>query len=248
MKIVTKKYFIELCQHLEIYTNSAWNEYYKTNISEYSLPYPKSPLDQYSGFAWETVNWRQKIDTKLCYDHTAFVAREFGIASQREWARFIKDVSAKIDFPVPTNVPIYYKSRDKWIDWSSFLNTEKYSAQIRHDQFVSYKDAVSLLKTLDIKTASDYRELVKSGITGSQLPSNPNVAYKEWKSWNEFLAPKYLSYKLAQKKVKEMNISTRKEFQDNRPAGIPSAPFTYYKKEWTSWQHFLGTAVKSKAS
>lgn len=246
--IVTKTYFIELCLHLEIFTKSAWNKYYSNTIGELDLPYPKNPEKEYDLFSWGFIAPKKNLDTKLCYKHVSFLAQHMNITSQREWASFVKTLATPIGFPVPTNAPVYYKAREEWKDWSDFLKTKKFSAQFRHDQFINYADAVALLETLDIKTAADYRELVKSGLTGSQLPSNPNVAYAEWESWNDFLAPKFLPYAKAKAKVRECGITTRKEFQDNRPDRVPSAPFTYYKEHWKSWQNFLGSEAKSKVS
>lgn len=246
--VAPKNYFIELCLHLKIFTRSAWTEFYTHASAQIELPYPPNPEKEYKDFCWGFIAPAKGIDTKINYKHASFLAQYFNITSQREWASFIKTTAGPIGFPVPTNAPVYYKARGEWSDWSDFLKTKKYSAQIRHDQFISYEDAVALLETLDIKTASDYRDLVKSGFTGSQLPSNPNVAYSEWISWNDFLAPKFLPYAKAKAKVRECGITTRKEFQDNRPDRVPSAPFSYYKKHWKSWQSFLSREVKSKVS
>ena len=247
MKTFPKSYVIELCRHLGISTQQEWEDYILP-LADYNLPYPVKPEKAYDNFSWDGLHtFPTNERSRLSYNHSAALARFMGIESQRSWAEFVRSIAQPCKIPVPHNAPAYYKARDKWPGWGTFLGTNNYTTRERHDLFVSYEDAKKMLRTLQIKTAESYRDLVSSGLTGDSLPTNPNVSYKDdWESWTKFLAPKYVSYEEAQKILKLNGITSRTQFQENRPDSIPSAPFTYYKDKWVSWPEFLRPWEKKK--
>ena len=52
--------------------------------------------------------------------------------------------------------------------------------------FIEYNKAIELLKKFNLKSQNEYLDLLKKNIV--ELPTNPNVYYKEWKSWSEYLS------------------------------------------------------------
>ena len=52
---------------------------------------------------------------------------------------------------------------------------------------MSYKQALKLIREINIKTKRDFFEFVLSKDKPEEFPVNPNKVYKEWTSWEDFL-------------------------------------------------------------
>lgn len=189
MKIVSQKFFTELCHHLDIRSEASWEKYFQKVVLEHGLPYPCSPFHEYPNFTWEYMPRPFALGEYIKYEHASFLAQQFGILNLKQWVSFIKTTGAIIDVPIPLNPPEHYGSLNSWQGWPSFLNTNISVAKPLENGFLIYEQARMLMKTLCIQSPSDYEELIESGIAGPSLPSNPAIIYKEWVSWSKFLAP-----------------------------------------------------------
>jgi predicted helicase len=116
-----------------------------------------------------------------------------------------------------------------------------------------YEEAKYFAIKNKIKLGEEWLALGKNKKLPKDLPSTPHQVYKEWRSWPEFLGTdfrnryrNFRSYKETLKYAKLLNVKSAKEWRINTkkknfPLDIPVNPDTFYKKEWKSWDIFLGT-------
>jgi hypothetical protein len=107
------------------------------------------------------------------------------------------------------------------------------------------------VRSLGFRGDSDWWKYCKSGTKPKDIPTNPNVAYKnEWTSWTDFLNTgrgDFRPFKKARIFVRNLGLRNLKEWQkysrsSKRPKDIPANPPRTYKKVWTNWYDFLATA------
>ncbi|WP_397471156.1 VPA1269 family protein [Rheinheimera sp.] len=114
--------------------------------------------------------------------------------------------------------------------------------------YATFIEARRLVKEMGIMSQRQYRVRYKES---SSLPFKPEVTYKDnWVSWSDFLPnppSKFLNYSDARSCVHQLGITTYKQYQMRYKEcpGLPSAPKSIYKVEWTSWEGFLAKACSS---
>ncbi|MBQ4801129.1 hypothetical protein J8L73_18730 [Pseudoalteromonas sp. MMG006] len=111
-------------------------------------------------------------------EEAALYARKQKLSSIKEWL----EASENAEFPdsMPKRPPNVYGCK-----WSEVLAPKTAPGCGR---FVEFKKACEIARTLGVQTMSQYRELSKEGGRPSNLPSNPNLHYKdEWQGWAHFL-------------------------------------------------------------
>ncbi len=167
------------------------------------------------------------------------------------WRKWSKTADKPSDIPSnPSNV---YK--EKWKGWGDFLGTGVIATQNRI--FLSFKDARTFVRSLKLKSQTEWRAWAKSTNRPKNLPAYPDESYakKGWISWGDFLGndrvgPKnyvYRSFEEAQDYVRSLGLNGKEEWEiwrqlKDRPKDIPSMPYrTYAKKGWISWGDFFGT-------
>jgi hypothetical protein len=142
---------------------------------------------------------------------------------------------------------------------------EKY--EMRKEKHRSFEDAKKFVHTLELKSEKYWRKFVKSGNLPKDIPSNPNVVYKNkgWIGYPDWLGnkntpdkdKKYRSYEDAKKFVHTLELKSRSQWEqycksDNKPDDIPmNAARTYKNKGWVGLSDWLGhttvaTNIKSK--
>jgi len=123
-------------------------------------------------------------------------------------------------------------------------------------KYLSYVSVKNYLKRNGFSTKHDYQDLLWAQKhikvqDMSKFPTNPEKAYKkEWTGWDDFLAnpvSNILSYGECKNSIRLFNLNSRREFNMfqhvNLIKNIPTNPEKAYKKEWTGWDDFLGTAM-----
>ena len=199
---------------------------YKQKYKELGLP--SNPHITYK----EWISWGEFLGTEriysiswLSYEEAKKIAQEANITTQKEYLQKYKELG------LPSSPHITYK---EWISWKEFLGT----GRIYSKSWPSYEEAQKIAQAVNITTAKEYFQKYKE----LGLPSNPNITYKEWISWREFLGTvrSWPSYKEAQKIASAAHITTRKEYlQKYKELGLPSNPNITYKEQWISWSDFL---------
>lgn len=89
----------------------------------------------------------------------------------------------------------------------------------------------------------------KPGITSKfnwLMPDEPNRAYEEWTSWDDWLGVP-LSYEEARQAVAELDVRSqeawwaysREHSDELLSLRVPSRPHLYYRDEWKGYDHWL---------
>jgi hypothetical protein len=103
-------------------------------------------------------------------------------------------------------------------------------------------------QSLEVQTAVEWKKMTKP----KNMPNDPAYAYKKkgWTNWFDFLGKdkdafnkkEFMSYKEAEKWIRENNIKSINQFKNARkPYNLPSNPREKYRnKGWMSWMHFFG--------
>ncbi len=148
----------------------------------------------------------------------------------------------KVDPGLPA-VPEYYKG---FPGWDEYLGKEK------RDSYPTLAEAKQAVRTLKIKTSSEYFKRYKED---SRLHAMPSKRYaKEWKGWTDFCGSRgrgnksslYETLAEASTAAKRLGIVDSRDYRARRKEdpGLPSKPEQAYSDEWKSekwnWHKFLG--------
>jgi len=178
--------------------------------------------------------------TFLPFKDAQKIVNSWKLKSRSQWRQLIKQNK------IPPNIPrvpeITYGKQfqgfGKWLGTGVIANQNR--------EFLSFEDAIKILKKEKIRTRQHYDELQKKHKLPNGLPANPPRTYKkEWKSWPNYLGSgniaksEVLSWpkakKLYQKLSKENNITTWDEWvhfikNNTLPKGLPKYPRDAYTK------------------
>ena len=126
-------------------------------------------------------------------------------------------------------------------------------------KYRSFKEARKFARSLKLKNVDGWIEYRKSSKKPADIPSNPNVVYKNegWKSIGDWLGTgsiasqkKYLlfwSFKKTRAFVQKLRLKGQKDFENwcrsgKRPEFITTHPSRTFKNNgWEGWGDFLGT-------
>lgn len=204
------------------------NEYAARRFEDPMLPaaprefYKSNWTGFYHFLGKEKVNFYKYEDAKV-------VVCRAGITTQAEYNTFCKTDHRLPSKPFAT----YSKS---WVSWNEFLDQ-------RENKYRDFYEARTVARSLGFRTLKDYTSNCIR--LDPMLYTNPQVAYKEWTNWQDYLniekKPKLLTYKEAQALVLKLGIQTSREYQlakEEHPelAGQPSST---YHKHWVDWATFL---------
>lgn len=242
-KYITFESACDVVKNLKLMNTNEWRNWIKNN-KEYNIPY--NPDTYYKNLGW--INWKHFLNKNFKLDFISYseakeILKNLNIKNNKEFKKWIKDNKS---IKIPMAPEITYKNNG-WVSWGDFLSNKN----VYKKGFTEYNKAIELLKNFNIKSQGEYLELLKKNIV--ELPTNPNVYYKEWKSWSEYLSNEiinnfnkiFISYEDSKIIIKELKLKNVKEFIDKRPSNIPADPKSYYKERWVSWGEYLGTNTKS---
>jgi len=119
----------------------------------------------------------------------------------------------------------------------------------------SYEEAKKYVKSLKLKNQVEWIKFSKSNEKPKDIPSYPNQAYKDqFEGMGIFLGtgfvhPKkrnYCNYLEAKKYANDLGVKNSKDWFNYSKKGkiksnVPINLSEFYKNEWISWGHFLGT-------
>lgn len=190
----------------------------------------------------------QMINYKLSYNEAKYIVRTLNIKTTLEWRKRSKN--KEIPDEIPKRPDLYYL-KNGWISWSDWLGLNIISN--KNKKFLSFNDSKLIVNGLGIKSNNEWRIFCNSGKKPNEIPSNPDLIYKNcgWVSWADWLGydkkklralPSFLSYKDANNFVSTLGLKTHEDWKNysktNRPENIPSNPWKYYK-EWNGIRKFL---------
>jgi hypothetical protein len=173
-------------------------------------------------------------------------ARKLGLKSQTEW--FDSRKSGSIPDNISASPHKTYKNKG-WISWGDWLGTGRIADQLK--EFKNFEDAKIFVRSLGLKGHNEWMDYRKSSNKPVDIPTNPNVVYKEWLDLDDWLGLEkieYRSFSEAKEFVKKLNLNSQTYWYQysksgNKPDNIPNSPHSIYKKEWKSWGDFLGSGV-----
>lgn len=190
----------------------------------------------------------------LPFEEAREFARELGLDSGDAWSEYCKSGKKPKNIP---SCPDYKYKNSGWISFRDWLNYE----------FLSYKDARSIVSALGLKDIKEWVEYSKNK-RPKNIPSSPNTIYKDsgWIDWFDWLGKdkietkiiekkdkiEYLSFKEAReiiRKFKFKNINEFREYKKNTNdlINIPYTPNHVYKDSgWIDWFDWLGNTSTRK--
>jgi hypothetical protein len=170
-----------------------------------------------------------------------------------EWNRYARAKRKPLYIPAsPYNA--YGNTFTSMPDW---LGTK-----IGFDGFLGYAEAEEFARTLKLRSASAWREYVKSGTLPLNIPRSPAMTYRRsgWKTWGKWLGTGRIAdnlrtfrpFREARAFARKLELKSSAEWsafckgeipQKGRlPASIPSHPAqTYANKGWAGMGDWLGT-------
>lgn len=223
---------------------------------------PMYPYVAYQGRGWKgTPIFFDKGRSDFRGRHRSFkeariFVRKLGLGNVKEWKVYCKSGEKPEDIPfTPART---YKGKG-WITWGDFLGTGYVSHT--HDKHRPFQKAQSFARRLHLKNCAQWRVYVKSGKKPHDIPSAPDLAYKNdgWVSWGDWLGTEsihqskktFRSFEQAKDFAIGLGFKSKTEWEvyclsGGKPADIPSDPRGMYQDSgWNGWSDFLGNS-KSK--
>ena len=175
------------------------------------------------------------------------------LKSNKKWRVYCRSGKRPVDIPTNPN-RIYKKEWTTWGDWFGTGTIAKYYIKYR-----PFREARKFVCSLKLKNQSDWREYTKSGKKPADIPSDPNVVYKNkgWKNLGDWLgtgnlsakerSKGYRTFKNARKFARKLGLKNREEWfryckSGKKPDDIP-IDARVYKKEFEGWGDWLGTGI-----
>ncbi|XRB19453.1 ribonuclease H1 N-terminal domain-containing protein [Pseudoscourfieldia marina] len=181
-------------------------------------------------------------------------ARTLGLKSKDEWRAWSS--SGKRPHDIPSRPDLLYKESG-WTSCGDFLG---YAVGKVTGSFRTFADARTYARTLGLKSRDEWRAWSSSGKRPHDIPSRPDLLYKEsgWTSYGDFLGyavgkvtGSFRTFADARTYVRTLGLKSENEWKEWRKSGarphdIPSTPHrSYASLGWTSYNDFLGFAAGS---
>jgi superfamily II DNA or RNA helicase len=180
----------------------------------------------------------------------AFV-RRLGLKSETEWDDYCQ--SGKKPDDIPTAAAQVY-AKDGWAGMGDWLGTGTVAAQLR--QYRSFKKARAFVRSLGLKSQTEWRDYAKSGKKPDDIPVAAHSVYAKagWAGYGDWLGTgtvavwlrQYRSFKKARAFVRGLGLESFTEWLDycasgKKPDDIPSSPRnTYGEAGWVGFPDWLG--------
>lgn len=255
---VINKKFLEfeeartLVRNLGLKTVGEWVDYTKSGDKPEEIP--SNPGNYYKDKGWisngdwlgtNIISHNKKVFIDYV-DARKFV-RKLNFNKQKDWFEYSK--SGNRPDNIPGNPRDAYISSG-WKGWDDFLGLEINS---KHKVYIEFEEARNFARNLGLKTVVEWKKYCKSGNKPTDIPSNPNIFYKNkgWISMGDWLVSEnhsrysFVEYNEARTFARTLGFKKIKEWLDysksgRRPVNIPGNPAGYYKNEWNGWIEFLG--------
>lgn len=176
-------------------------------------------------------------------------AREFvrglGLKNLNDWKKYCDSGGKPED--IPKKPCSYYKNKG-WIGYSDWFTDEKI-------EYLSYKEANSYVKTLQLKNWKEWKEFSKSEKMPVNIPKYPAVYYRNdgWEGNGKWLGTNYIAtrnrkfrpFKEARLYAISLNLKDNSDWENfcisgNKPVDIPRYPDKKYKNDgWINMADWL---------
>ncbi len=172
----------------------------------------------------------------LPFEEARIFVRRLKMKSHSEWIKYCK--SGKRPNNIPSNPGNIYKDKG-WNGMRDYLG----------NTLLPFEEARIIARKLKITSQEEWVEYCKSDKRPSNIPSNPNLTYKDkgWNGYKDFLGYAFLPFEEARIFVRKLKKKNQLEWNKyctsgKKPINIPSTPSDIYKdKGWVNLGDFLGT-------
>jgi hypothetical protein len=154
-----------------------WSKFSEESLAPFDLPLPKSPNKTYGNdwIDWPTFLGKNKPKPFLTFNESKSLVQKLELTTVQEFRDYIHSGIANECIP---KRPDHVYAED-WTGWASFLAP----------RFLSYEDAISALKDLNLASETDFRLLGTTGMRPEGVPSHPAIYYAEqWEGWSTFVS------------------------------------------------------------
>jgi hypothetical protein len=214
---------------------------------------PADPFRTYRDDGWISWNdWlgfegRAPPGSMLPFAVGRAYVRKLKLEKVKEWREWRK--SKERPSNIPSDPDRVYRD-DGWVSWPDWLGNGK-----ERVAWKSFTEGRVLVRGLELKTQKGWREWSKSKRRPSDIPSNPEKAYRDvgWISWPDWLGNggtaknSALSFAVGKAYVRKLKLRSVKEWKEwsksgQRPSNIPGNPFQVYRDDgWISYPDWLGS-------
>jgi superfamily II DNA or RNA helicase len=248
----------EIIRGLGLNNQVEWVAYVRSN--QRALDIPSTPESVYKESGWVSLgDWlgTQNIAPQnrnfLDFTEAKSKVNQLKLKNRTNWVAYAKSNQRPLD--IPSRPDVIYKDSG-WINWGEWLGTQSTSTRKRN--FLAFAEAREIIRALGLKNAQEWNEYTKSDKRNFQIPTNPNITYKNtgWVSLGDWLGTKsvaaryrqYLDFAEARSIVHQLNLKNREDWwafasSDNRPSAIPFQPGKVYKERgWVGYKDWLGNS------
>jgi superfamily II DNA or RNA helicase len=159
--------------------------------------------------------------------------------------------SGKKPDDIPSHPDKTYKK--EWKGWSDWNGID--AVKVKFSKLRPFSDAREFIHSLNFKNTVEWQEYCKSGKKPKDIPSTPNMVYKdEWKGMADWLGyttvhrgtRKLRTFVESRDFVHKLGLKTSREWLEycksgKKPHDIPSYPNLPYSDEWKGMGDWLGT-------
>jgi superfamily II DNA or RNA helicase len=244
---------------LNLKTFVEWQVYRKSGKRPSDIP--TNPNITYANAGW--TGWGDWLGTgrlsnslrqyRLFKDARNFV-RGLGLISNKAWRDYLSSGRRPVDIP---SGPDRTYAKVGWAGWGDWLGTDVLASRYR--QYASFDKARTFVRSLRLKSYSEWRAYVRSGKKPTDIPSNPSLVYGNdgWSGWGDWLGTgavatrfrSYQNFKKARAFARRLGFKSSDEWRAHcksgkRPDDIPASPNeTYADTGWAGWGDWLGTGT-----
>ncbi|MDA9596964.1 DEAD/DEAH box helicase family protein [Flavobacteriaceae bacterium] len=247
----------EVARSLNLKSTKEWRIYSKSEIKPFNMPANPNIVYKDSWISWGdflgTNNVHGSKRKYLSYDESKKFVAKLKLKNEREWREYFKQNKPK---GIPFSPDIKYK--EKWTSYLDWLSTGKKFLRRNNRKILDFENAKDLVRSLNIKSSTQWKEFCKSGKRPPNIPSNPNSYYRDnWISWGDFLGTgrvadgkqEWISYQGFKEFVKSKKIKSKNEWIDyiksnDLPTNIPRYPEGVYKRKG-EWKGYNDVFLKS---
>jgi superfamily II DNA or RNA helicase len=176
----------EYARGLGLSSKTEWDAFCKSQKKPDDIP--QSPGRVYRDKGWNgfgdwlgTGTLRPSDRVYRQFAQARNFVRSLRLSSQKEWLAYTKSGELPPDIPA---CPHQTYKDDGWnglIDWLG--------AGRRRGGWPPFVEARNIARALGLNSNKEWREYIKSGRLWGQIPTNPDIAYRErgWVSWGDWL-------------------------------------------------------------
>lgn len=111
-----------------------------------------------------------------------------GVNSARKFARYKRTIN-KLPSHFPRRPDDYFTTRGSWKGWNDFFGNPVHNLG---RQYLGYVQCKEFVQKVGLKNSREFRNWKDRP---AKVPSRPDLYYKEWETWMEFLGDNYVRTK-----------------------------------------------------